>query len=120
MRRLVALLVLILWGSGCFLPAESARADTQAFPLPAFGVSKNDGTDAGLIVPILVTEPDGDGTAREPGELASLDGQRLTTELRLEDLRQGRHPSLCVEEATTRGRVSLLRCWRRVCEDLGW
>jgi outer membrane protein assembly factor BamA len=51
---------MICWASGSFLLAESARADTQAFPLPAFGVSKNDGTDAGLIVPILVTEPDGD------------------------------------------------------------
>jgi outer membrane protein assembly factor BamA len=35
-------------------------ADTQAFPVPAVGTSKNDGSDAGLIVPILITEPDGD------------------------------------------------------------
>lgn len=59
-RCLVAILVLICWGSGCFLRPESARADTQAFPLPAVGASKNDGNDGGLIVPILITEPDGD------------------------------------------------------------
>jgi len=35
-----------------------------------------------------VTETDGDGAARESGELAGFDGQRATTELRLEDLRQ--------------------------------
>ena len=39
---------------------DSAQADTQFFPLPAVGASKNDGNDAGLIVPILITEPDGD------------------------------------------------------------
>ena len=41
-----------------------------------------------------VTEADGDGPARESGELAGLDGQRATTELRLEDLRQERPSSL--------------------------
>ena len=41
-----------------------------------------------------VTEADGDGSARQPGELAGLDGQRLPTELRLEDLRQGKRSSL--------------------------
>jgi len=50
----------MVWGSGCLLLPEAVRADMQAFPLPAVGASKNDGYDAGLIVPILVTEPDGD------------------------------------------------------------
>lgn len=41
-------------------PPEYARADVQYFPVPAVGSSKNDGNDAGLIVPILITDPDGE------------------------------------------------------------
>ncbi len=37
-----------------------AIADTQIFPIPSASSSKNDGSDAGLIVPILVTDPDGE------------------------------------------------------------
>jgi outer membrane protein assembly factor BamA len=37
-----------------------AGADTQLFPIPSVSTSKNDGSDAGLIVPILVTDPDGE------------------------------------------------------------
>jgi outer membrane protein assembly factor BamA len=59
-RCLVAILLLILWGGGCLLAPGSAHAETQYFPLPAVGSSKNDGSDGGLIVPILVTDPDGD------------------------------------------------------------
>lgn len=40
--------------------AGQARAETQYFPIPAVGTSKNDGSDAGAIVPILITKPDGD------------------------------------------------------------
>jgi len=39
---------------------DCAWADVQYFPIPAVSSSKNDGNDAGLIVPILVTEPDGE------------------------------------------------------------
>jgi len=39
---------------------SSARADTQVFPIPSASSSKNDGSDAGLIVPILITDPDGE------------------------------------------------------------
>jgi outer membrane protein assembly factor BamA len=35
-------------------------ADTQVFPIPSASTSKNDGSDAGLIVPILITDPDGE------------------------------------------------------------
>ena len=37
-----------------------AAADTQIFPIPSVSSTKNDGSDAGLIVPILVTDPDGE------------------------------------------------------------
>jgi outer membrane protein assembly factor BamA len=37
-----------------------ASADTQIFPIPSASTSKNDGSDAGLIVPILITDPDGE------------------------------------------------------------
>jgi len=37
-----------------------ARADVQYFPIPAVSTSKNDGNDVGLIVPALMTGPDGD------------------------------------------------------------
>lgn len=37
-----------------------AVADTQVFPIPSASTSKNDGNDAGLIVPILITDPDGE------------------------------------------------------------
>lgn len=40
--------------------APSALADTQVFPIPSASTSKNDGNDAGLIVPILISEPDGE------------------------------------------------------------
>ena len=35
-----------------------ATADTQIFPIPSASTSKNDGSDAGQIVPILITDPD--------------------------------------------------------------
>jgi outer membrane protein assembly factor BamA len=37
-----------------------ARADVQYFPIPAVSSSKNDGNDVGLIVPALITGPDGE------------------------------------------------------------
>lgn len=41
------------------LPAP-AEADTQIFPVPSISTSRNDGNDAGLIAPILITNPDGE------------------------------------------------------------
>ena len=35
-----------------------ATVDTQIFLIPSASTSKNDGSDAGLIVPILITDPD--------------------------------------------------------------
>lgn len=35
-------------------------ADTQIFPVPSVSTTRNDGNDAGLIVPILITDPDGE------------------------------------------------------------
>jgi outer membrane protein assembly factor BamA len=37
-----------------------ARAETQWFPIPSASTTRNDGNDAGLIVPILITDPDGE------------------------------------------------------------
>jgi len=37
-----------------------AGADTQIFPVPSVSTSKNDGNDAGLIAPILISDPDGE------------------------------------------------------------
>ncbi len=41
------------------LPAPT-RADTQIFPIPSVSTSRNDGNDAGLIMPILISDPDGE------------------------------------------------------------
>ena len=60
MPYLVAILLLMLWGISLLLTPATGRAETQYFPLPAVGNSKNDGSDGGLIVPILITDPDGD------------------------------------------------------------
>ncbi len=60
-----------------------------------------------------VAVANGDRAAGEAGELAGLDGQRATTELCLESLRQGDMSSMCVEEVTTCGRVSRPRWARR-------
>lgn len=60
MCRPAAILILVLVWSVCLFRPPVSLADTQAFPVPAVGTSKNDGSDAGLIVPILITDPDGD------------------------------------------------------------
>ena len=44
-------------GLACLPPA---RADTQVFPVPAVSSTRNDGNEAGLIVPIMLTDPDGE------------------------------------------------------------
>lgn len=60
MRSLVLALILALFGSVCPFFLDRAHADTQYFPIPAISTSRNDGSDFGLIVPALMTGPDGD------------------------------------------------------------
>jgi outer membrane protein assembly factor BamA len=59
-RSLAAILVLALLGVLHPFAPDWAQADTQYFPIPAVSSSKNDGNDIGLIVPALMTGPDGD------------------------------------------------------------
>ncbi|HEU4686079.1 MAG TPA: BamA/TamA family outer membrane protein [Nitrospira sp.] len=59
LRGIVVLLVCLLAGHGPGRVTD-AEADTQIFPVPSASTSKNDGNDAGLIVPILITDPDGE------------------------------------------------------------
>ena len=59
LRGLLAVVILFLTANAATVP-DCARADVQYFPIPAVSSSKNDGNDAGLIVPILITEPDGE------------------------------------------------------------
>ena len=54
-RLLLALAGLLFLSS----PAP-AGADPQIFPVPSVSTSKNDGNDAGLIAPILISDPDGE------------------------------------------------------------
>src|SRR5579884_3189407 len=42
------------------LLAEQAAADVSYFPVPSVSTSKNDGNDAGFLVPTLVTSPEGE------------------------------------------------------------
>jgi outer membrane protein assembly factor BamA len=60
MRSLVLALILALFGSVCPFFLDRVHADTQYFPIPAISTSRNDGSDFGLIVPALMTGPDGD------------------------------------------------------------
>lgn len=59
LRGLIAVVLVFLTAS-VVEPPKYAGADVQYFPVPAVGSSKNDGSDAGLIVPILITDPDGE------------------------------------------------------------
>ncbi len=52
--------VLVFLVASVVAQSEHAGADVQYFPIPAVSTSKNDGNDAGLIVPILKTDPDGE------------------------------------------------------------
>ena len=56
---LIAVALVFLVSSVIALP-ERAGADVQYVPVPSVSTSKNDGNDAGLIVPILITDPDGE------------------------------------------------------------
>jgi outer membrane protein assembly factor BamA len=59
LRGLVVVVIVFLTANAATLP-DCARADVQYFPIPAVSTSKNDGNDTGLIVPILITDPDGE------------------------------------------------------------
>ena len=59
LRGISVFLVCLLAGTGA-ISTSAAQADTQVFPIPSASTSKNDGNDAGLIVPILITDPDGE------------------------------------------------------------
>ncbi len=59
LRGIAVLLVCLLAAMGG-VSIGPAMADTQIFPIPSVSSSKNDGSDAGLIVPILITDPDGE------------------------------------------------------------
>lgn len=60
MRSLALILIVLLLGSLCPFPLNSAHAEVKFFPIPAISTSKNDGNDIGMIVPALITGPDGD------------------------------------------------------------
>lgn len=53
-------LVVALCVAGGLSPTDQSYAEVNYFPIPAVGTTKNDGSDAGVIVPILVTKPDGE------------------------------------------------------------
>jgi outer membrane protein assembly factor BamA len=59
LRGFIAVVLVFLAASVIALP-EYVGAGVEYFPLPAVSTSKNDGNDAGLIVPILGTNPDGE------------------------------------------------------------
>lgn len=59
LRGICVFLSCLFVGGGGWL-AGFAYADTQVFPVPSASTSKNDGNDAGLIVPILISDPDGE------------------------------------------------------------
>lgn len=59
-RRRSASAVFVSAAAALLLLAAPVVAETQYFPLPAVGTTKNDGSDVGLIMPTLVTKPDGD------------------------------------------------------------
>lgn len=58
--RRFAVFIVCLWagtGGACLV---SVWADTQVIPVPSVSTTRNDGNDVGLIMPILVTDPDGE------------------------------------------------------------
>ena len=59
LRGLIAVALVFLVASVISLP-ERAGAGVEYFPIPAVSTSKNDGTEVGLIVPILGTNSDGE------------------------------------------------------------
>ena len=56
----LALVLAVLLTPPAWTCADQARAETSYFPIPSASTTRNDGSDAGLIVPVLVTDPDGE------------------------------------------------------------
>jgi outer membrane protein assembly factor BamA len=59
LRRL-AILTVCLWAGSVAVCLVPAWADTQVIPVPSVSTTRNDGNDLGLIMPILITDPDGE------------------------------------------------------------
>lgn len=59
LRRL-AILTVCLWAGSAAACLVPAWADTQVIPVPSVSTTRNDGNDLGLIMPILITDPDGE------------------------------------------------------------
>ncbi len=59
LRGLVAGVLVLVATSAVPWP-DDTRAEVQYFPIPSVSTSKNDGNDAGVIAPILITDPDGE------------------------------------------------------------
>lgn len=59
LRGLTVFLVCLLAGLAPVW-TSAAEAGTQVFPIPSASTTRNDGSDVGLIVPILITDPDGE------------------------------------------------------------
>lgn len=60
MRRFAVGILLVLLAAFCSALPDQAQAEVKFFPIPAISTSKNDGNDLGLIVPGLITGPDGE------------------------------------------------------------
>lgn len=58
--RGLALRLLYLLAGSVIAWTGPAGAETQVFPVPSVSSSRNDGNDVGLIVPTLITDPDGE------------------------------------------------------------
>jgi outer membrane protein assembly factor BamA len=58
--RSLAVSLVVLIGALCPVLPNEAQAEVKFFPIPAVSSSKNDGNDVGMIVPALITGPDGD------------------------------------------------------------
>lgn len=59
LRRL-AILTVCLWAGSAAVCLVPAWSDTQVIPVPSVSTTRNDGNDLGLIMPILITDPDGE------------------------------------------------------------
>ena len=58
--RRFAILTVCLWAGSVAVCLVPAWADTQVIPVPSVSTTRNDGNDLGLIMPILITDPDGE------------------------------------------------------------
>ena len=59
-RRLATLLGALVLAGAMLVLSPPVEAETKYFPIPTASTTRNDGNDAGMIAPILVTKPDGD------------------------------------------------------------